>query len=149
MYKNAQSPTRHTITCVCVYIHTHIWGGTPQKTRNLFIKTCVFSLICLNFSHLRSILHLMQYTYQDVFRTAENSSWTHRFWCLLVFLLFFVSFLPHGQNVSLWGLFSSGETKKVTRGKIRWIQGWIGAWRLCWFWSKTAKHLEWCGQVCS
>ena len=39
-------------------------------------------------------------------------------------LPFFVSPLPHQQNISLWGLFSSRKTtttKKVTQGEIRWI----------------------------
>ena len=39
--------------------------GTPQK--NLFIKNIVFIPTCLNFSHLQSTLHLMRYTYQDLF----------------------------------------------------------------------------------
>ena len=30
-------------------------------------KTYIFILRCLNFSHLQSILHLIQYTYQDIF----------------------------------------------------------------------------------
>ena len=34
----------------------------------------------------------------------------------------FVSPLPHQQNVSLWGLFSTAETKeKIAWGKIMWI----------------------------
>ena len=57
------------------------------------------------------------------FSTSRNSFWTRWFWCLLVLLPFFVSPLPHWQNVSLWGLFSSRKTKKiVTWGKIGWIQ---------------------------
>ena len=75
------------------------------------------------------------------FSTAQNSFWTHRFWCLLVILpfLFFVSPLPHWRNVSLWGLFSSRETKESLLG---WDQvnregeTW-GSW--C-FWCKTAEH---------
>ena len=63
----------------------NIWGGPP----GIFYKNCVFILTCLNFSHLQSTLFWMQYTYQDVFLTAQNSFWTHRFWCLLVLLLFF------------------------------------------------------------
>ena len=39
--------------------------GDP-KPQNLFIKYCVFILTCLNFSHLQSTLHFMQYTYQDI-----------------------------------------------------------------------------------
>ena len=41
-------------------------------------------------------------------------------------LLLFVSPFPHQQNVSLWGLSSSGEIKqtiKVTLGKIGWMGG--------------------------
>ena len=86
--------------------------GGSKKPWNLFIKNCVFILTCLNFSHLQSTLHLMRCTYQGFFSTTQNSSWTHRFWCLLVLLPFFVSRLPHQQNVSLWGIFSSRETKR-------------------------------------
>ena len=46
------------------------------------------------------------------FSTAQNSFWTRQFWCLLVLLPFFISPLPHQQNVSFGGLFSSKETKK-------------------------------------
>ena len=77
-----------------------VWEGTPQ-TRNLFIKVCVFILTRLNFSHYQSTLHLIQYTYQDIFSTAQNSFWACWFWCLLVLLSFFVLSLPHWQNVSL------------------------------------------------
>ena len=56
------------------------------------------------------------------FSTAQNSFWTHQFWCLLVPLLFLVSSLPRRQNVPLWGLFSTRETtKKVNWGEIRWL----------------------------
>ena len=96
-----------------------LYEGGPPKTWNLFIKSWVFILTCLNFSHLQNTLHLMQYTYQDFFSTAQNSFWTCWFWCLLQLLLFFVLFLPHWQNVSLWRLFSSGETnKKVTQDEL-------------------------------
>ena len=81
-------------------------GGYTKKTE-LIYKKCVFILTCLNFSHLQSTLHLMQYTYWDFFSTAQNSFWTHQFWCLLVLLPFFVSPIPHWQNISLWGLFST------------------------------------------
>ena len=101
-------------------MHCSMYGGT-QKHQNVFIKNCVFILKCLNFSHLQSTLHLIQYTYWDVFSIVLNSFWTCRFWCLLVLLLFFVLPLPRWQNVSLWRLFSSRETKKVTLGEIRWI----------------------------
>ena len=64
----------------------------------------------------------MQYTYQDLFFTAQNSFWTCWFWCLLVLLPFFVSPLPHQQNLFLWGYLSSMEAnKKFTQGEIRWL----------------------------
>ena len=85
--------------------------GTFQKG-NLFIKNCVFILTCLNFSHLQNTLHLMQCTYWDMFYIAQISFWIHWFWSLLVLPPFFVSPIPHGQNVSLWGLVSYRETNK-------------------------------------
>ena len=61
------------------------------------------------------------------FFCAQDSFWTCQFLCLLVLspLPFFVSPLPHRQNISLSGPFSSGETKK----KVIWGEsGWI--WRV-------------------
>ena len=82
-----------------------------KKTPGIYLQCCIFIVTYLNFSHLQSTLHLMQYTYVDFF-TAQNSFWTCQFWCLLVLLVFFVVVvvvpLPHRQNVSLWGLFSPG-----------------------------------------
>ena len=77
------------------------------------LHVCVCILTCLNFSHLQSTLHLRQYTYPHIFPTAQNSFWTHWFWCLLLVLPVFVSPLPHWQNDSLWGLFPGQD-------------GWIG-----------------------
>ena len=61
----------------------------------------------------------MQYTYWDFFSSKQflNS------WILmpLELLPFFVSPLPHRQNVSLWGLFHCGKQKKVTQVEISWI----------------------------
>ena len=92
--------------------------GNPKNPEFIY-KNCLFILICLNFSHLQSTLHLMQCTYWDIFSIAQNSFWTHQF--LLMLLLFFVSLLPHWNKVSLWGFFSPWETKKVTQGEIGWI----------------------------
>ena len=59
---------------VSILTGTHsLQGEGTQRTQNLFIKTCVFILTCLNFSHLQHTLLLMKYTYQDVFCTAQNS----------------------------------------------------------------------------
>ena len=114
-------------------------GNTPKQ--NLFIKNCAFIFRCLNFNHLQSILNLMQYTYWDFFPTVQNSFWTHQFWCLLVHLPFFVSPLPHQQNVSVWGLFSMqrNNNKKVSQSEIQRIRR-VGMGDLCLLWSKTAEH---------
>ena len=55
-------------------------------------------------------------------KLAQNSFWTNS----SIFMSFsasaiFVSPLPHWQSISLWELFSLGETKKVARGEVRWI----------------------------
>ena len=93
---------------------TVINEGGPQKLEFTY-KNYVFILTCLNFSYLQSTLHLMEYTYQDIFPLLK-SFWTHQYWCLLVLLLFLVSPFLHPRNVSLWGLFSSRET--VAEGNI-------------------------------
>ena len=49
------------------FIECLLQKGDPKK-RNVFLKNCVFILTCLNPSHLQ-----MQYIYQDVFLTAQNS----------------------------------------------------------------------------
>ena len=46
-------------------------GDAPQNGICLF-KNGVFILTCFNFSHLQNTLHLMQYTYQDIFSMAQN-----------------------------------------------------------------------------
>ena len=87
--------------------------------RNLVIKNCIFILIYLNLSHLKITIHLMQYTYWDIFSTVQNSFWT-QFWCLLELLPFLkISPLPHHWHIFLWGLFW-GNKKKVTQDQSRW-----------------------------
>ena len=120
----------------------------PKINQEFTYKNCVFILTCLNFSHLQSTLHLMQYTYWDIFPTAQNSFWTRWFWCFLVLLSFFILPVPHQQNVSLWGLFSSSKTKNTTRGEIRWIER-VRHGGHAIFWSKTAEYSARCGQVLS
>ena len=91
----------------------------------------------LNFSHLPSALHLRQYTYRDVFSTAQSRflSVLMPFSASVIFCLF-VSPLPHQQNISLWGLFSSRKQKShLGRG---WVNRESGAWGSCCFWSETA-----------
>ena len=90
------------------------------------MKSCVFIFTCLNFSHLKSTLHLMRYTSWDVFSTVQNSFGTHTFWCLLVLLPFFLFHLFHiSKTFPFEDFFTQGNTKKVTLSKISWI-GWVG-----------------------
>ena len=57
---------------------------------------------------------------------------------LLVLLLFFVSPLPHRQNVSLEDFFHPGR-QKSSPGQDQ-VNREGGAQGSCWFWSKTAKQ---------
>ena len=113
------------LTVICLKHMTRfrinkVWGRA-QKTEFTY-KNCVFILTCLNFNHLQSTLHLMEYTYWDVFSTTQNRFWTPWFLCLLVFLPFFCFTFITWKNISRWRLFSSEETKKVTQGETRWIE---------------------------
>ena len=47
--------------------------GASKPPRIYLLKNRVFILTCFNLGHLQSTLHLMHYTYQDVFSTAQNS----------------------------------------------------------------------------
>ena len=92
-----------------------------QKEQNLFIKSCVCS-------YMFKLQSPSEYFPFDVIHQSRrflycskqflNSSVLIPF----VLLLFLVLFLPHRQNVFLWGHFSSRETKKVAQGEIRWIR---------------------------
>ena len=46
--------------------------------------------------------------------TPAGAKFIHQFWCLLVLLPFFMSPLPHQQNISLWGLFYIQGNKKMS-----------------------------------
>ena len=98
----------------------------------------------------------MQCTYWDS-STAQNSFWTCLFWCLLVLLPFFLfGFppLPHQQNVSLSGLFSSWKQSCSGQDQVN-REG--EAWGSCHFlvknWTHTTvwadaliNHPSWTGQ---
>ena len=49
-----------------------ITRGGAQKIMEFIYKKCIFTLMCLNFSHLQSTLYLIQYTYQYIFSTGQN-----------------------------------------------------------------------------
>ena len=91
-----------------------------QNPWHLFIKNCVFILTCLKFSYLQRTLHFMQYTYRGFFpvlQTVRNLLVLVPFSACAIFC--FTS--STSEDVSLWWLFSTGETKKATGGKTGWI----------------------------
>ena len=97
-------------------------GRTP-KYCNLFIKNVWI------YSHMFKLQSLSQYSPFDaihllrLFSTAQNRFWTHWFWCLLVFPLFFCftsSILA--KHFSLRIFFIWGNKKNVSHSQIRWIR---------------------------
>ena len=136
---------------MCFYSHVNCWvlrvlcmEGDPKDPEFIYKKLCIYS-------YMFKLQSPSKYSPFDaihsweVFFTAQNSFWTSWFWCLLGLLLVFISPLPHRQNISLWRLFSSRETKKLFRGRLGDRDG--GTWGSCHFWSKTAEHSAWRGQV--
>ena len=125
-------------------IFTYIWGG-PQNLEFLY-KNCVFILICLNFSNPQSTFHLIQYTYLDIF-----FHYLKQFLNLSILMPFSATaglfHLFHISNMfSFEGFFHTRETKQS-----HWGWGWVnregGAWGSYGFWSKTAEHSAWWGQM--
>ena len=100
----------------------------------------------------------MQYTYWDVFSTAQNSFWTHRFLCLLCFCPFLLHLFHIGKTFPFEDS-SSRETKKSCSGQVR--LGKQGGWgtgvmqlllRNCWtlgeVWAGAlVNHPTWNGQT--
>ena len=109
-------------------------------------KICIFILTWLNFSHVYSSLHLMQYIYCDAFFNCSKHFWIHWFWCLLVLLLFFCVTSSTSAKRFPLRIFCIRGNKKVTQadGEI----GWIGLGSCC-FWSKTAEHSVQCVDRCA
>ena len=113
-----------------------------KNYKHAFILTCLKLQSPTKYSPFDAI-HLSRY-----FFTAQNSFWTCQFWCFIVRLLFFVLLLPHGQNISLWGICSS---KEINEQKRHLGQNWGNregeAWESRHFWSKTSERSVPCGQV--
>ena len=91
-----------------------VQGGGPTWT--LFIRHCVFILTCGHATHLQSVepFHathlsgLVSHSWKQLLRLLTSMPFS----ASAVFVCLFVSPLPHRQNVSLGGIFSSGETKQ-------------------------------------
>ena len=123
------------------------YKGEPEN-QNLFIKNYrVFTLTCLHFSHRRSTLHLMQYTYQDIFSTAQSSFWTHWLWCLLVLLPFSVSPRPQGQMFPFENFFHLGKEKKLLGMRLGEYGGWDTGVRPLLFKNCWTLSVVWAGML--
>ena len=123
------------------------YKGNPPKIE--FIKKlCIYSYMFKLHSSSKYSSFGAIMTIQMFFSTAQNSFWTHQFWCFLMLLLFFVSPLPKLQNISFWGLFHLGKQKKVAGGEIWWI-GKVGHGVMLFYFIKNCWTLiAWCGHVC-
>ena len=120
--------------------------GGPKTNQNLFIKNCVFILTCLNFGPLQSTLHLRQYTYGDMFPTAQKSFWAHQFWCLLVLLPFFVFHIS--KMFSFEAFFNSEKEKKIVQGKMESI-GRVGHRGHHAIFGQKLLNMQWCVGRCT
>ena len=103
-------------------------------------------------------LHLIQYTYQDIFPTAQNSFWTRQFCCFLVFLPFLFHVFPSARCFPLRTFFIWENKKKVIQDQIGWI-GRVGHGNLAVFGQKllntqhsVGRHIykspSWNGPMC-
>ena len=126
--------------------NVQIRGGGWQKW-NFFVRTFVFTLTCLDFSHLHSILHLRPYIHQSIIFYGSK-----QFLNVLILIpvsasaMFCFTSSTLVKHFLLKTVLKSGETEKgcseqdlVNREGV--------VWGSCHFWSKTAEHSTWCGQV--
>ena len=108
-----------------------------QKTQNLFIKNCVFILTYLYFSHLQRTLHLLQYTYRDVFSCSKQ------FLNLLIWMPFSASDIfcftssTSTKHFPLRTFFQLGKQKQSRSGQDR-VNREGREQGSCRFWSNTA-----------
>ena len=142
IWRETSSIENFLLKCLILIIYNYILiaklysvlGGTT-KHWNLFIKNCVFILTCFNFSHLQSTLHVMQYTYLDVFSTAPNCFWILKsLWVLLLFLfhLFHIC-----KTFTFEDFFHLGKHEKAAQGNS---EG--GPWGSCLFFVKNCWTLS-------
>ena len=110
--------------------------GNPK-----FIYKKLYILTCLNFSHLKVLSIWCNTPIKTFFHCFEqflNLLSLRPFSAFAIF--FFVSLFPHGQNISLWRLFSSGETPKKRHLGVNRVNRKGGAQGSCHFLSKTDEH---------
>ena len=124
-----------------------------QNTRDLFIKNHVFILICLNFSHLQSTLHWIQYIYWDIFFHCSKQSLNSLILMLFSASAFFVClfYLSHMGKTFLFENFFhlNKQQQKVIWGEIRWIGRVRHCWTLSVVWAgELINHPSWHGQTC-
>ena len=81
----------------------------------------MFILTCLNFSHLQSILHLMQYTYGDFFHCSKQFLNSSVLMPLSASVVFGFISSTSAKCFPLRTFFNQGNKKKVNWGEIRWL----------------------------
>ena len=101
------------LTVVNLTLILETYEGDPKNPKFIYKKLYIYSYMfklqsSLKFSPFNAVYLLR------LFFHYSKWFWTHQFWWLLVILPFFVSPLLHWQNVSLWGLFSSGKKKSCS-----------------------------------
>ena len=84
-------------------------------------KNYVFTLTGLNFSHLLSTFHLMQYVYWDVFFTAQKVFELVDCDAFQCFCLFLFHLLHISKMFPFEDFFSWGKQKSAAQGRIGWV----------------------------
>ena len=155
---------------MCVYIYTyvymciHIYTKNHTHTHILYIVYMYSSYMCSmhvcihKYMHVYMCVHICVHIHIHVYTcvcVCKGKPKCH----LLVLLQFFVSPLPHQQNVSCWGLFFIWRNKEKLLGVG---SGEWGGWgtgimlflvRNCWTLSMVwvgllINHASWNGQMC-
>ena len=116
-----------------------------HKKQHLFIKNCVFILTRLNFSHLQSTLHSMQYTYRDVFLYCSQQFLNSLIWMpFSASAIFYFTSFTSAKHFSLRTSFILGNKSCTGWFWVNWEGGAQGS---CHFWTKTAEYSAQCGPV--
>ena len=131
----------------------------PPSPQNLSIKSCVFILIYLNFRHLQSTLHLMQYTYIEMsFPLLKTVFELVDFDALVLLLFFCFTSSTSAKHFYLGTFFIWGNKKKsqswwdqVNRGRALGVMPFLvkncGTLSMVWA-GALLNHPSWNGQTC-